>query len=55
MLDQAALVQELKGKSGIIELRKHLPWYLAGSPGASKLREKIVRINTLTELKKVLK
>lgn len=55
MLDQAALVQELKGKSGIIELRKHLPWYLAGSPGASKLREKIVRINTLAELKKVLK
>lgn len=55
MIGQATLVQKLKGKSGIIELRKHLPWYLAGMPGASKLREKIVKINTLADLKKILK
>ncbi|MHB8903863.1 MAG: tRNA dihydrouridine synthase [Patescibacteria group bacterium] len=55
MITQAVLVQKLKGKSGIIELRKHLPWYLANQPGASKLREKIVKINTLADLKKILK
>lgn len=55
MITHAVLVQKLKGQSGIIELRKHLPWYLVGWPGASKLREKIVKIITLAELKKILK
>jgi len=55
MIVHALLVQKLKGKSGIIELRKHLPWYLVGQPGAAKLREKIVKINTLADLKKILK
>lgn len=55
MAGQALLVQKLKGKPGIIELRKHLPWYLAGQAGAAKLREKIVKINTLADLKKILK
>ena len=55
MITHALLVQKLKGKTGIIELRKHLPWYLVGWPGASKLREKIVKINSLADLKKILK
>ena len=55
MVNQALLVQKLKGKSGLIELRKHLPWYLTNQPGASKLRDKIVKINTLADLKKILK
>ena len=55
MIEQASLEQKLKGSSGIIELRKHLPWYLAGWPGASKFREKIVKVSTLPELKKLLK
>jgi len=55
MTESASLSQKLKGKQGIIELRKHFPWYLTNWPGASKLREKIVKINTLADLKKVLK
>jgi len=55
MIASALLVQKLKGKPGLIELRKHLPWYLTNQPGASKLREKIVKINTLADLKKILK
>lgn len=53
MLEHASLEKKLKGNLGLIDLRKHLPWYLSGRPGASKLREKIVKINTLTDLKKI--
>lgn len=51
-LSHAALAQRLKKKKGIIELRKHLVWYAQGLPGAAKLREKLVKVNNLTELKK---
>ncbi len=54
MIDHATLNYKLKGKSGIIELRKHLVWYLAGHPGASKLRVKLVRVNSLSDIKKIL-
>jgi tRNA-dihydrouridine synthase B len=53
-LTQAALEQALAGKTGIIELRKHLVWYMQGLPGAAKLREKLVRVNSLGEIKKIL-
>ena len=53
-LKQAALVQKQKGKLGIIELRKHLVWYLSGLPGASKVREKLVKVNSLSDIKKIL-
>lgn len=53
-LAQAALVQEQKGKAGIIELRKHLAWYAQGLPGAAKLREKLVKVNSLADLKKIV-
>jgi tRNA-dihydrouridine synthase len=50
----AELEQKQKGKSGIIELRKHLVWYLTGLSGASKLREKLVKVGSLKGIKKVL-
>ena len=53
MLEHASLEKKLKGNSGIIELRKHLPWYLSNKPGASKLRERIVKIKTIVDLKKI--
>lgn len=53
-LKQASLVQKQKGKLGIIELRKHLVWYLSGLPGASKVREKLVQVNNLRDIKKIL-
>jgi len=54
-LRHAELEQKQKGKSGIIELRKHLVWYLTGLPGASKLREQLVKVKNLAEIKKILK
>lgn len=54
-LAQAAKTQADKGKAGIVELRKHLVWYTQGIPGAAKLREQLVKVNSLAEIKKILK
>ncbi|MEI6529132.1 MAG: tRNA-dihydrouridine synthase [Candidatus Falkowbacteria bacterium] len=49
------LEKEQKGKRGIIEFRKHLVWYMQGMTGAAKLREQLVQVNSLAEIKKILK
>jgi len=54
-LKHAALVQKQKGKPGIIELRKHLVWYLSGQPGASHFREQLVKVKSLGDIKKIFK
>lgn len=54
LLSHAAAVQKAKGKKGIIELRKHLVWYVAGLTGAAKLREQLVRVNSWKEIKNIL-
>jgi len=54
-IDHATLADKLKGKPGIIELRKHLTWYAAGLPGAAKLREKLVKAGSLAEVIKILR
>ncbi len=48
----AAAVEKKKGKPGIIELRKHLVWYMLGLDGASKKREKLVKAESLADVKK---
>lgn len=55
IIAQAKQVQKKKGQAGIVELRKHLCWYVQGIPGAKKIREQLVRVNTLKDIKKVLK
>lgn len=54
-LDQAAREQAEKGQRGIIEFRKHLVWYLQGMNGAAKRREQLVKVNSLADIKKILK
>ena len=53
-LTHAVSEQKLKGKIGIIEMRKHLVWYVQGLSGAAKLREKLVKVNSLADVKKIL-
>jgi len=53
-LEHAALNYKLKGKQGILEMRKHLAWYFKGFPGASDLRQKLIRVNSLKEIKEIL-
>lgn len=54
MLAHARLALELKGERALIELRKHLAWYCKGLAGAKELRAKLVRVNTLNDIDKVL-
>lgn len=54
-LEHAALNCKLKGKTGILEMRKHLGWYFRGFPNASDLRKKLVRVETLKDIKEILK
>lgn len=54
-LRHGELEQAQKGKRGIIEFRKHLVWYMQGMAGAAKLREQLVKVNSLLQIKKILK
>ncbi|YAI81369.1 MAG: tRNA dihydrouridine synthase DusB [cyanobacterium endosymbiont of Rhopalodia sterrenbergii] len=40
---------EYKGRRGIYQSRKHLTWYCKGFPGASELRDRISRIETIEQ------
>lgn len=53
-LKHARLTEKLKGKQGIVEMRKHLCWYVQGLPDAKKLREKLVKVESLKEIKNIL-
>ncbi|MFA4941739.1 MAG: tRNA-dihydrouridine synthase [Patescibacteria group bacterium] len=53
-LNHAKLMKKLKGKQGIVEMRKHLCWYVQGLPDARKLREKLVKVENLKEIKNIL-
>jgi tRNA-dihydrouridine synthase B len=39
---------------GLLEMRKHLSWYLRGMPGAAKMRDKVNTLTTLSTLKEAL-
>ncbi|HNX11250.1 MAG TPA: tRNA-dihydrouridine synthase [bacterium] len=53
-IKHAELVQKQKGKRGIIEMRQHLAWYMRGLSGASQLREQLVKVESLRDIKKIL-
>jgi nifR3 family TIM-barrel protein len=54
-LEHAKLMEKLKGKQGILEMRKHLCWYVKGMPGAAEMRKEFVKVETLNDIKKLLK
>jgi tRNA-dihydrouridine synthase B len=53
--EHAKLMEKLKGKQGILEMRKHLCWYVKGLPNAAELRKEFVKVETLADIKKLLK
>ncbi|HZJ41299.1 MAG TPA: tRNA-dihydrouridine synthase family protein [Candidatus Saccharimonadales bacterium] len=55
MLTQAQAQEKLKGAGAIIELRKHLVWYVKSLSGASRLREQLVKVKNLNDLKNIIK
>jgi tRNA-dihydrouridine synthase B len=52
-LEHAKLAEKLKGEQGIIEMRKHLCWYVKNLPRASRMREKLIKIKTIKEIKNI--
>jgi nifR3 family TIM-barrel protein len=53
-MEHARLSIGLKGERGIIEMRKHLCWYLQQIPGTKKLRQKAVKIASLEDAAELL-
>jgi nifR3 family TIM-barrel protein len=53
-MEHARLAADLKGERGIIQMRKHLCWYFQGVPGAKKLKQKAVTVNSLQDLADLL-
>lgn len=56
VIEHARLHAELHGGDrSVVTFRKHLTWYFRGLPGARRLRERLVRVETLEELTDLLK
>lgn len=55
MINQAALLEKEQGAGSLVELRKHLVWYVQGQDGASRLRAELVRVSSLADLKRIAK
>lgn len=48
-------VVEKGERLGVVEMRKHLVWYLKGLPGAARLRAKIMELTEADAIKEILK
>ena len=55
IMRHAKIALKAKGDHGLIELRKHLLWYIAGWPGAKKMRGELVRVEKIGDIKKIFK
>jgi tRNA-dihydrouridine synthase B len=49
-----AMVEHYGEKSGILQMRKHLGWYLKGVHDASSLRERINHAPSAAEVREIL-
>ncbi len=55
VLRHAQLQRQHKGENvGMREMRKHVAWYMAGFPGAAKVRGQVNCVTTFEELEKLL-
>ena len=50
----AKLAFKLKGNQGIIEMRKHLCWYVSGFSGAKEIRKKLIEVKTIKDIEEAL-
>lgn len=53
-LEHARMQQAYHGQHGIIEMRKHIAWYLKGMRGAAQLRTRVNAASSLAELEALL-
>ncbi len=53
IIQHAEIIEKLKGKQGIIEMRKHLCWYIHSFANASKIRQKLVKVENVNDIIKI--
>ena len=55
MLDHAERLADWMGRPwGVRDFRKHATWYTKGFPGSARLRDRLIRIESLEQLEKIL-
>lgn len=54
IMEHVKLALDTEGPYGIIEMRKHLAWYVKGLPRAKKIREELVKVKTLEEIQRII-
>ena len=54
ILDHTQLMIEQEGERGVVLMRKHFSWYFKGRHGAKEIRGRLVKTETLEEVKEVL-
>ena len=55
MIRQLDMMAQLKGERvSVLEMRKHVGWYIRGIPGAAKIRAEVNRIADIGELRRFL-
>lgn len=55
ILRHAKKFKKIKGERAMVDLRKHLCWYVQGVPNASNYRSKMVAINNYQDVKNIFK
>ncbi|MFL5628263.1 MAG: tRNA-dihydrouridine synthase, partial [Ktedonobacteraceae bacterium] len=53
-LEHARVHAKLKGENHFVELRKHMGWYLGHFRGAKRIRNELVRINSLADVERII-
>jgi len=53
-LEHARVHAKLKGEEHFVELRKHMGWYLGHFRGAKRVRNELVRINSLADVERII-
>ena len=53
-LEHARVHAKLKGEDHFVELRKHMGWYLGHFPGAKRVRNELVHINSLADVEHII-
>ena len=56
ILEHCELAVRIKGETrGMLEMRRHLSSYVKGFDGASEMRSKLVRVETLKDAEAILR
>jgi len=53
ILEHAKFAFSAKNAYGLVELRKHLLWYVSGWQNAKELRAKLVKVENISDIKKI--